>query len=51
MSNNVTMPQNPLLFLLRAAQIYPDKVALAHPDVKYPSSTLLQYGQYHRYDG
>ncbi|KAK0421792.1 hypothetical protein EV421DRAFT_1894003 [Armillaria borealis] len=30
------MPQNPLLFLLRAAQIYPDKVALAHPDVKYP---------------
>lgn len=36
MSNNVTMPQNPLLFLLRAAQIYPDKVALAHPDVKYP---------------
>ncbi|KAK0481876.1 hypothetical protein IW261DRAFT_1472834 [Armillaria novae-zelandiae] len=29
-------PLNPLLFLLRAAQIYPDKVALAHPDVKYP---------------
>ncbi|KAK0465419.1 AMP-dependent synthetase and ligase [Desarmillaria tabescens] len=29
-------PLNPLLFLLRAAQIYPDKVALAHPDVKHP---------------
>ncbi|KAF9044854.1 AMP-dependent synthetase and ligase [Hymenopellis radicata] len=30
--------QNPLLFLLRAARIYPDKVALAHPDVAYPRS-------------
>ncbi|KAG7450358.1 acetyl-CoA synthetase-like protein [Guyanagaster necrorhizus] len=30
------MLQNPLLFLLRAAQIYPDKIALAHPDAKYP---------------
>ncbi|KAI0004170.1 acetyl-CoA synthetase-like protein [Russula compacta] len=29
-------PLNPLQFLLRAAQIYPDKLALAHPDVQYP---------------
>ncbi|OBZ65771.1 Acetate/butyrate--CoA ligase AAE7, peroxisomal [Grifola frondosa] len=27
---------NPLAFLLRAAQIYPDKLALVHPDVEHP---------------
>ncbi|KAG6901906.1 hypothetical protein C0995_006744 [Termitomyces sp. Mi166 len=31
-------PLNPLDFLLRAAQIYPDKVALVHPDVEHPVS-------------
>ncbi|KAI0048343.1 acetyl-CoA synthetase-like protein [Auriscalpium vulgare] len=30
-------PLNPLEFLLRGAQIYPDKLAIAHPDVPYPS--------------
>ncbi|KAI0950025.1 hypothetical protein AcV7_008619 [Taiwanofungus camphoratus] len=29
-------PLNPLAFLLRAAQIYPDKLAIAHPDVAHP---------------
>lgn len=29
-------PLNPLEFLLRAAQIYPEKLALAHPDVQFP---------------
>ncbi|TDL28404.1 acetyl-CoA synthetase-like protein [Rickenella mellea] len=29
-------PLNPLLFLLRCAQICPQKLALAHPDVEYP---------------
>lgn len=29
-------PLNPLDFLLRAAEIYPDKLALAHPDVTHP---------------
>ncbi|KAL0950993.1 hypothetical protein HGRIS_007738 [Hohenbuehelia grisea] len=29
--------QNPLGFLLRAAQIYPDKLAIAHPDVPHPA--------------
>jgi len=29
--------QNPLAFLLRAAQINPDKLALVHPDVPYPA--------------
>ncbi|ETW86902.1 hypothetical protein HETIRDRAFT_377557 [Heterobasidion irregulare TC 32-1] len=29
-------PLNPLLFLLRAAQLYPDHLALAHPDVEFP---------------
>ncbi|EJD47843.1 acetyl-CoA synthetase-like protein [Auricularia subglabra TFB-10046 SS5] len=29
-------PLNPLNFLLRAASIYPDKVALVHPDVPHP---------------
>ncbi|KZT30376.1 acetyl-CoA synthetase-like protein [Neolentinus lepideus HHB14362 ss-1] len=29
-------PLNPLDFVLRAAQIYPDKIALAHPDVERP---------------
>ncbi|KAI0072767.1 acetyl-CoA synthetase-like protein [Panus rudis PR-1116 ss-1] len=29
-------PLNPLSFLLRAAQIYPDKLALVHPDVEHP---------------
>ncbi|KAJ3561109.1 hypothetical protein NP233_g10400 [Leucocoprinus birnbaumii] len=29
-------PLNPLDFILRAAQIYPDKVALVHPNVDYP---------------
>ncbi|TFK41006.1 hypothetical protein BDQ12DRAFT_678730 [Crucibulum laeve] len=29
-------PLNPLSFLLRAAQIYPEKLALTHPDVDYP---------------
>jgi hypothetical protein len=28
--------QNPLEFLLRAAQIYPEKLALSHPDVQFP---------------
>lgn len=28
--------KNPLQFLLRAAQVYPDKIALAHPDVEFP---------------
>ena len=28
--------KNPLQFLLRAAQIYADKLALAHPDVEHP---------------
>ncbi|KIP08879.1 hypothetical protein PHLGIDRAFT_103706 [Phlebiopsis gigantea 11061_1 CR5-6] len=28
--------QNPLSFLLRAAQIYPDKLAITHPHVKHP---------------
>jgi len=28
--------QNPLDFILHAAQIYPDKVALVHPNVEYP---------------
>ncbi|KAF8078465.1 AMP-dependent synthetase and ligase [Lyophyllum atratum] len=31
-------PLNPLDFLLRAAQIYPDKLALVHPNVEYPVS-------------
>jgi acyl-CoA synthetase (AMP-forming)/AMP-acid ligase II len=30
-------PLNPLEFLLRAAMIYPDKLAIAHPDVKTAS--------------
>ncbi|KAJ3822988.1 hypothetical protein F5880DRAFT_1570177 [Lentinula raphanica] len=30
-------PLNPLDFLLRAALIYPHKIALAHPDVKTPA--------------
>ncbi|KAF8912814.1 acetyl-CoA synthetase-like protein [Gymnopilus junonius] len=29
-------PLNPLAFILRAAQIYPDKVALVHTDVQHP---------------
>ncbi|KAF8649818.1 hypothetical protein AX16_005583 [Volvariella volvacea WC 439] len=29
-------PLNPLAFILRAAQIYPDKLALLHPNVEYP---------------
>ncbi|KAJ7655017.1 hypothetical protein DFH06DRAFT_487897 [Mycena polygramma] len=29
-------PLNPLQFIVRAAEIYPDKLALAHPDVKHP---------------
>jgi len=32
----LTVGQNPLTFLLRAAQIYPDKVALVHPNTQYP---------------
>ncbi|KAK7064386.1 AMP-dependent synthetase and ligase [Favolaschia claudopus] len=31
-------PLNPLQFILRAADIYPNKVALVHSDVKYPVS-------------
>ncbi|KAF7339815.1 AMP-dependent synthetase and ligase [Mycena venus] len=31
-------PLNPLQFILRAAEVYPDKLALVHPDVKYPVS-------------
>lgn len=31
-----TQVQNPLDFILRAAQVYPDKVALVHPNVGYP---------------
>ncbi|KZT09701.1 acetyl-CoA synthetase-like protein [Laetiporus sulphureus 93-53] len=27
---------NPLAFLLHSAQVYPNRLALAHPDVKYP---------------
>jgi acyl-CoA synthetase (AMP-forming)/AMP-acid ligase II len=30
------------VFLLRAAQIYPNKVALVHPDVKQPSAYTFQ---------
>ncbi|KAH7915387.1 hypothetical protein BJ138DRAFT_1141987 [Hygrophoropsis aurantiaca] len=30
-------PLNPFAFILRAALVYPEKVALAHPDVKYPA--------------
>ncbi|KAH9486780.1 Acetate/butyrate--CoA ligase AAE7, peroxisomal [Psilocybe cubensis] len=33
---SVPPPNNPLAFILRAAQIYPDKVALVHTDVEYP---------------
>lgn len=29
-------PLNPLAFLLKAAQVYPNKLALAHPDVDHP---------------
>ncbi|CCM00518.1 uncharacterized protein FIBRA_02552 [Fibroporia radiculosa] len=29
-------PLNPLAFLLKAAQIYPDKLAIAHPDRSHP---------------
>ncbi|THH29084.1 hypothetical protein EUX98_g5106 [Antrodiella citrinella] len=29
-------PLNPLYFVLRAAQVYPDKLAIAHPDVTEP---------------
>ncbi|KAJ7293387.1 AMP-dependent synthetase and ligase [Mycena rebaudengoi] len=29
-------PLNPLQFLLRAAEIHPDKLSLLHPDVKHP---------------
>ena len=28
--------QNPLAFVLRAAQIYPNKLAIIHPDVEHP---------------
>ncbi|KAJ7786109.1 hypothetical protein B0H16DRAFT_1295324 [Mycena metata] len=31
-------PLNPLQFILRAAEIYPDKLGLVHPDVKDPVS-------------
>ncbi|KAG2754602.1 acetyl-CoA synthetase-like protein [Suillus brevipes Sb2] len=30
-------PLNPFPFILRAAAVYPDKVAIAHPDVKHPA--------------
>ncbi|KAF9651530.1 AMP-dependent synthetase and ligase [Thelephora ganbajun] len=30
-------PLNPLAFLLRGALIYPDHIAIAHPDVKHPA--------------
>ncbi|KAG1894809.1 uncharacterized protein F5891DRAFT_701766 [Suillus fuscotomentosus] len=30
-------PLNPFSFILRAATLYPDKLALAHPDVKHPA--------------
>ncbi|KAF8621800.1 hypothetical protein AX15_007477 [Amanita polypyramis BW_CC] len=30
-------PLNPIRFLLQAAQVYPDKIALIHPDVEYPA--------------
>ncbi|TRM65759.1 hypothetical protein BD626DRAFT_485748 [Schizophyllum amplum] len=30
-------PLNPVLFLLKAALLHPDKLALAHPDVPHPS--------------
>ncbi|EGN94407.1 hypothetical protein SERLA73DRAFT_188276 [Serpula lacrymans var. lacrymans S7.3] len=30
-------PLNPFPFILRAATVYPDKLALAHPDVEYPT--------------
>ncbi|KAG1755131.1 uncharacterized protein EDB91DRAFT_274649 [Suillus paluster] len=29
-------PLNPFPFILRAASVYPDKLAIAHPDVKHP---------------
>lgn len=32
----VTVSQNPLAFVLRGAQIYPNKIALVHPDVEQP---------------
>ncbi len=32
----VVRHQNPLTFILRATQIYPEKVALIHIDVKDP---------------
>lgn len=31
-----TLLQNPLHFLFHAATVYPDKLALAHPDVDQP---------------
>lgn len=36
MMNNHGILQNPLIFLLKAAQIYPRKLAIAHPDVPHP---------------
>ncbi|KAG1757416.1 hypothetical protein EDB19DRAFT_1900942 [Suillus lakei] len=30
-------PLNPFPFILRAAAVYPDKLAIAHPDVKHPA--------------
>ncbi|KIY72780.1 acetyl-CoA synthetase-like protein [Cylindrobasidium torrendii FP15055 ss-10] len=39
-------PLNPLLFLLKAARVYPDKVALVHPETPYPRSfTFLVWAQ------
>ncbi|KAH7096485.1 acetyl-CoA synthetase-like protein [Auriculariales sp. MPI-PUGE-AT-0066] len=39
-------PLNPLSFLIRAASIYPDKVALVHPDTPYPVRyTFAQWAQ------
>ncbi|KXN91194.1 Acetate/butyrate--CoA ligase AAE7, peroxisomal [Leucoagaricus sp. SymC.cos] len=39
-------PLNPLDWMLRAAQIYPDKVALVHPNAEYPRQyTFAQWAQ------
>lgn len=41
--------QNPLAFILRAAQIYPEKVALVHTDVPHPVvyTFSIWYGYYY----
>ncbi|KAF8272882.1 hypothetical protein EI94DRAFT_1769496 [Lactarius quietus] len=36
-------PLNPLEFLLRAAQIYPEKLAIVHPDVHFPAQRVQNF--------